>query len=135
MFSLFGVIGGTISSLIGGWDFAVQTLVIFMIADYITGIIVAGIFKNSKKSENGTLESVAGWKGLCRKGGTLLIVLIAFRLDIMLGSSFIRDAVVIGYIANESLSIIENLGLMGIPIPEQLKNGINALMSKGGKQE
>lgn len=133
--SLFGCIGGSISSLLGGWDMAIQTLVIFMAADYITGLIVAGVFKNSNKSENGTLDSKAGWKGLCRKGGTLLIVLIASRMDIVLGSSFIRDAVVVGYIANESLSIIENAGLMGIPIPDPIKNGIDALTGKGDKKE
>jgi len=133
--SIFGCIGGGISSLLGGWDLAVQTLVIFMIADYITGLIVAGVFKTSNKTESGKLESKAGWKGLCRKGGTLLIVLIASRMDIVLGSSFIRDAVVIGYIANESLSIVENLGLMGIPIPDPIKNGIDVLISKGEKKE
>ena len=67
-----GVIGGAIAGLFGGWDTALQTLVIFMAVDYITGLIVAGVFHTSPKTKTGTLESRAGWKGLCRKGVSLL---------------------------------------------------------------
>ena len=69
-----GAIGGVIAGLFGGWDAAMQTLVIFMAVDYITGLIVAGVFHASPKTKTGTLESRAGWKGLIRKGETLLIV-------------------------------------------------------------
>ncbi|MCI9458655.1 MAG: phage holin family protein, partial [Oscillospiraceae bacterium] len=89
-----GIIGGGIAALFGGFDAALLTLILFMGIDYITGLIVAGVFHTSEKTENGMLESRAGWKGLCRKGVTLLIVLIACRLDLMMGSNFIRDAVV-----------------------------------------
>lgn len=126
-----GIVGGMISALFGGWDTALQTLVIFMAIDYITGLIVAGVFKKSNKTETGALDSKAGWKGLCKKGMTLLIVLIAARLDIMMDSTFIRDAVVIGYIANEGISIIENAGLMGVPIPDVIKRGIETLTKMG----
>ena len=125
-----GVVGGVIASLFGGWDAALITLVIFMGIDYITGLIVAGVFHNSGKSENGTLESLAGWKGLCRKGVTLLVVLVACRLDLVMGSNFIRDAVVIAFIANETISIIENAGLMGIPIPAVITKAIEVLKNK-----
>lgn len=128
--SIVGAIGALISTIFGGWDAALTTLVIFMAADYITGLIVAGVFHNSGKSENGALESRAGWKGLCRKGMTLLIVLIAARLDLMLGSSFIKDAVVIAYILNETISIIENAGLMGLPIPPIIEKAIDVLQKK-----
>lgn len=127
----FGVVGGFIASLFGGWDAALITLVIFMGIDYVTGLIVAGVFHNSGKTESGALESRAGWKGLCRKGVTLLIVLVATRLDIALGSTFIRDAAVIAFIANETISIIENAGLMGIPIPRVIINAIEVLQKKG----
>lgn len=130
VFSIIGVVGGFISSLFGGWSAALTTLIIFMAVDYITGLIVAGVFKKSKKTENGALESRAGWKGLCRKGVTLLIVLVACRLDVVLGSNFIRDAVVIAFIANETISIIENAGLMGIPIPAVITKAIDVLKSK-----
>lgn len=126
-----GVVGSTVASAFGGWDAAMITLVCMMVVDYLTGVLVAGVFHNSPKTESGALESKAGWKGLCRKGVTLLIVLVAARLDIILGTGFIRDAVIIGYIANETISIIENAGLMGVPIPEAIKKAIEVLQQKG----
>lgn len=126
-----GLIGSSIAAAFGGWDAAMITLIIFMAVDYLTGLIVAGVFHNSPKSEGGTLESKAGWKGLCRKGMTLLIVLIAARLDMLLGTNFIRDAVIIAYIANEAISIIENAGLMGVPIPSAVRKAVEVLQQKG----
>ena len=128
-----GVVGSTVAAAFGGWDAAMITLISMMVIDYLTGVLVAGVFHNSPKTENGTLESKAGWKGLCRKGMTLLIVLVASRLDIILGTGFIRDAVIIGYIANETISIIENAGLMGVPIPEAIKKAIEVLQQKGSE--
>ena len=125
-----GIIGG----LFGGFDAALLTLILFMGIDYITGLIVAGVFHTSEKTENGMLESRAGWKGLCRKGVTLLIVLIACRLDLMMGSNFIRDAVVIAFVANETISIIENAGLMGVPIPAAIVRAIEVLKNKADSQ-
>ena len=122
-----GVLGGSIAALFGGWDASLATLLIFMGIDYITGLIVAGVFHKSQKSENGALESRIGWKGLCKKGVTLLVVLVACRLDIAMGSSFIRDAVVIAFITNETISIIENAGLMGVPIPAVITKAIEVL--------
>lgn len=128
--TMVGIAGGFISALFGGWDAALLTLVIFMGVDYITGLIVAGVFHHSPKTETGTLESRAGWKGLCRKGVTLLVVLVACRLDAVLGSTFIRDSVVIAFIANETISIIENAGLMGVPIPSAIRKAIDVLTEK-----
>lgn len=129
-FSIIGIIGGVISTAFGGWSAALTTLVIFMAIDYVTGLMVAGVFKKSKKTNNGALESRAGFKGLCRKGVTLLIVLVSCRLDLVLGSNFVRDAVVIAFIANETISIIENAGLMGIPIPSVIVRAIEVLKTK-----
>ena len=129
-----GVVGSTVAAAFGGWDAAMITLISMMVIDYLTGVLVAGVFHNSPKTENGTLESKAGWKGLCRKGMTLLIVLVAARLDIILGTGFIRDAVIIGYIANETISIIENAGLMGVPIPAAIEKAIEVLQSKGEEE-
>jgi len=130
-----GVVGGVITSIFGGWDTAMVTLLIFMGLDYITGLIVAGVFHKSSKSENGALESRAGWKGLCRKGITLVIVIIAYRLDLVVGSDFIRDAVIITFIANETISIVENAGLMGIPIPAVITKAIDILNTKAQDKE
>lgn len=129
--TVIGIIGSTIVSLFGGWDAPLTSLVIFMTIDYITGLIVAGVFHKSKKTENGALESHTGWKGLCRKGITLLIVLVACRLDLIIGSNFIRNTTIIGFIANEAISIIENAGLMGIPIPKVITSAIEVLLKKG----
>ena len=97
---------------------------------------MAGFFHKSNKTENGGLESRAGWKGLCRKGVTLLFVLIAYRLDLTIGVDYIRNAVIIGFIANELISIVENAGLMGIPLPAVIENAIEILTqkSKDGEQ-
>lgn len=130
-----GVIGSFIASLFGGWDAALETLIIFMGVDYVTGLIVAGVFHNSEKTNGGGLESRVGWKGLCRKGITLLVVLIAYRLDVVMGSNFIRDAVIIAFIANETISIIENAGLMGIPIPTAIMRAIDILKNKAESEE
>ena len=132
--TLIGVIGSCIASLFGGWDAALVTLVIFMGVDYITGLIVAGVFHTSEKTPGGGLESRAGWKGLCRKGVTLLVVLVACRLDLVMGSNFIRAAVVIAFIANETISIIENAGLMGIPIPAAIVRAIEILKNKADSE-
>ena len=128
--TVIGLAGSWLASLFGGWDAALSTLLIFMAADYITGLVVAGVFHRSKKTDTGKLESRAGWKGLCRKGVSLLIVLVAYRLDIVIGSAYIRDAVIIAFIANETISIIENAGLMGIPIPAVITRAIEILKSK-----
>ena len=132
LYSTVGVVGGFIAMAFGGWSDALATLMIFMGVDYVTGLIVAGIFKKSKKSESGALESRAGFKGLCRKGVALLIVLVAVRLDIVMHTSYIKDAVIIAFIANESISIIENAGLMGIPIPGVIAKAIDILKEKEG---
>lgn len=130
-----GMVGGLIAEAFGGWDNPLQTLVIFMAIDYISGLLVAALFKRSDKSEDGGLESRAGWKGLCRKGMTLFIVLIAYRLDILIGGSYIRNATIIAFVANEALSIVENAGLMGLPLPKVITDAISMLKKKGEEHE
>ena len=111
------------------------TLVIFMVIDYVTGLIVAGLFKKSNKSQDGGLESLAGWKGLARKFSTLLLVLIAVRVDIALNTNYICDTVVYAFMSNELLSIVENAGLMGVPLPSIITKAITLLNKKGEKDE
>ena len=125
-----GGIGGTIAYLLGGWDTAIETLVIFMAIDYITGLMVAGVFQKSKKTETGGLSSKAGWRGLCRKCVTLFYILVAVRLDMYMGTDFLRNAIIVGFIANETLSIAENAGLMGVNFPEPIKKALDVLMKK-----
>lgn len=122
-----GIIGAFIASLYGGWTDGMTTLLMFMAIDYIMGLLVAGVWHKSKKTEDGRLESRAGWKGLVRKGVTMLIVLVAARLDMTIGTTMIRDTAVIGFIANEGISIIENAGLMGVPLPKVITNALEVL--------
>lgn len=134
--TVLGLVFGYISSLFGGWDAAISTLVCFMAMDYLTGLIVAGVFHKSGKTESGALESGVGWRGLCRKGMTLAVVLVACRLDTVIGSNLLRDAAVIGFIVNETISIAENAGLMGVQFPEPVMQAIEILKKKadGGKK-
>lgn len=133
--TVLGVIGAAISNLFGGWDAALTTLIIFMAIDYASGIIVAGVFHKSSKSDTGGLNSHIGWQGIYRKGVTLAIVLIACRLDLLLDTNYIKDAVVIAFCANELISIVENAGLMGIPMPDVLIRAIDVLKYRGDKNE
>ncbi len=128
-----GMIGAAIANIFGGWSAAMTTLIIFMAIDYITGLLVAGVFRASLKSASGGLESRAGFKGLCRKGVILLFVLIGARIDLLLGTSYLKDAICIGFICNELLSIVENAGLMGIPLPSPVEQAVELLRQKSGE--
>lgn len=129
-----GVTGSLIAGLFGGFDASMVTLIAFMAIDYVTGLIVAAVRK-SPKTDTGGLSSRIGLKGLAKKCVVLLLVLVAARLDITLGTSYIRDAVCIGFIVNELLSIIENAGLLGIPMPAVLKNAVELLQDKDGRNK
>lgn len=133
--TIVGAVGSAIAAAFGGWDSGLVTLLIFMALDYISGLIVAGVFKNSTKTASGTLESRAGWKGLCRKCMTLLFVLVAYRLDLIIGTNYIRDAVIIAFIANELISLTENAGLMGVPLPAVIMKAIDVLQKKSESEE
>lgn len=125
-----GCLGALITTAFGGWTSAMTTLIIFMAIDYITGLICAGVFHKSLKSDSGSLESRAGLKGLCRKGMMLLVVLVACRLDMVLGTTYVKDAVIIAFVANETISIIENAGLIGVPMPTIIVSAIDVLTEK-----
>ena len=122
-----GAIGGVFVTLFGDWNVALTVLCICMGIDYITGLVVAGVFHASPKSEGGGLDSNAGWKGLIRKVATLVIILVAHFVDLLIGTEYIRDAVVVAFTVNEILSILENCALMGVPIPQVLLRGIDIL--------
>lgn len=128
--TIVGTVGSLIASIFGGWTEGLTTLLIFIGIDYVTGLIVAGVFHKSMKTESGALESNVGFKGLCRKGAILLFVLIGHRLDLAVGTSYIRDAVCIAFVANELISIVENAGLMGLPVPAVITKAIDVLKSK-----
>lgn len=130
-----GMVGGFIASLFGGWSVSLTTLLIFMGIDYLSGLVVAGVFHKSPKTATGALGSRAGFKGLIKKLMSLLFVLIGYRLDLAVGTTYIKDAVCIAFMTNELLSLVENAGLMGIPIPSVMKNAIDILKKKSDDKD
>ena len=125
--TVVGFAAGVISWLAGGFDTPILALVICMGVDSVTGLIVAGVFHTSPKTQGGGLDSRVGWKGLARKFVTLLMVVIANLADILLELHYIRDAVIAAFCANECISILENAGLMGIRIPKVLTAALEKL--------
>lgn len=123
-------VGSLVANQLGGWDAALQALVGFMASDYITGLIVAGVFKRSGKSEGGALDSRAGFKGIVKKCAVLVLVWMGAIMDGVIGADYIRTAVTLFFIANEALSVIENIGLMGVPYPAFLKSALEAIKDK-----
>lgn len=130
-----GAVGSAVATLFGGWDAGLATLLIFMGLDYVSGLVVAGVFHTSTKTKTGALESSTGWKGLCRKVMTLIFVLVAHRLDLVIGTNYIRDAVIIAFIANETISLVENAGLMGLPLPAVVTKAIDILQKKAERED
>ena len=128
------LLGGGLSWAVGGFDMAVVCLIGAMAIDYITGLIVAGIFHNSPKTEGGRLDSRVGWKGLARKFVTILIVVVANLADVVMGTHGIRAVVCVGFFANECLSIVENAGHMGLRIPKKLVDAVEELVDKGEEE-
>lgn len=130
--AIVGVGVGLLSWLLGGFDTPILALIICMGADYVTGLIVAGVFHTSPKTKSGGLDSRVGWKGLARKFVTILIVVVANLADLLLGLHYIRDAVIAAFCANECISILENAGLMGIRIPRVLTEALEKLGEEDG---
>jgi toxin secretion/phage lysis holin len=126
------VAGSFLARTLGGWDTALQTLIILMAIDFVTGLLIAGVWQKSSKSQTGALESKAGFKGLIRKGLILLVVLIGVQLDAILGlQAFCRTAIILFFCGNEGLSIVENLGIMGLPLPDFIKSKFEQLRDMG----
>ncbi|MDO4490742.1 MAG: phage holin family protein [Lachnospiraceae bacterium] len=127
--TVVGCIGAAVSNAFGGWSSALTTLCICMMIDYITGVALAVFWQKSNKGD-GSFSSVCGMRGLIKKFMLLVIVYLAYRMDLMIGSSYLKDGVSIAFVVNEAMSIIENAGLMGVPIPDILKKGISVLKDK-----
>ena len=128
-----GLVGGAITTLFGGWTTATATLFIFIVIDYFTGILNALIFKNSDKTMTGGLSSKVGFKGISKKIMIILFLLVAYRLDLTIGTTYIKDSVCIAFICNEVVSITENATLMGFPVPAFITNAIDILKQKSNE--
>lgn len=129
---IFGaVIGAALGAAFAGWTWTPMhtVLVIFMIVDYLSGVIVA-MLGLSPKTETGKLSSKAGFVGLAKKAFIIFFVLLGAALDSALGSSVIQSMIICMYIANEGLSIIENAALLGVPVPKVLKDALEVMREK-----
>jgi toxin secretion/phage lysis holin len=124
-------VGSAAAHMLGGWDGAMRLLIGMMAADYLSGVLLAAVWQRSGKSETGALDSKAGFKGLCKKCAVLLLVWVAVLLDKALDASYIRTAVILFFSGNEGLSLLENVGLMGVPYPKFLHRALEALREKG----
>lgn len=131
---LLASVGGAIFQLFGGWDALLKTLIICMAVDYITGVLVAALGK-SNKSESGKITSLAAVSGIIKKGVILLIILVVAQLEIGTGTDFIRDSVILFFIGSEGISIVENAGLLGVPMPTVLTQWFEVLRKKGDKDD
>jgi toxin secretion/phage lysis holin len=125
-----GAFGGLVAEQLGGWTSDMKALITCMAIDFILGCMIAFVLKKSPKTDSGAGGSQAMWIGLCRKGVTLLIVFVAYQLDLVLKVNYIRTAVIISFIANEVVSIVENSAIIGVPMPAALKKAIDILKSK-----
>ena len=128
-------VGSWFSGGLGGWDAPMALLVALMAADYLTGVLVAAVWQRSNKCATGALDSKAGFQGILKKGMILLLVWLGVLLDNALGAEYIRMAVILFFIGNEGLSLLENLGLMGVPFPAFLQRALEALREQGDQAE
>lgn len=126
---IFAGIGGWLGYFLGGCDGLLYALIVFVIIDYITGVMCA--------INNHTLSSEVGFKGICRKVLIFLLVGIANILDIhIIGSgSVLRTAVIFFYISNEGVSLLENAAHLGLPVPEKIKVVLEQLHDRNTKEE
>ena len=124
---VLGIIGATIAEALGGWDNAIIALLVFMAVDYATGLICAIVFRKSNKSTSGGLSSAACWRGLVKKCCTLLIVVVGHYADVLLGTNFLRTAIVLAFCVEELISITENMALMDF-LPDGVQNVLDKII-------
>ena len=127
------VIGGFFVDFLGGVDTILKALIVFMIVDYITGLMVAFVFHKSRKTKGGGASSKESFKGIVKKMCILLLVGLAHELDYIMGVDYIRALAILFFVGNEGLSVLENVGLMGVPYPEFLKKALEAIKDKGNR--
>ncbi|MCL1884509.1 MAG: phage holin family protein [Defluviitaleaceae bacterium] len=126
-----GLAVSIINRFFGGFDMLLQTLLLLMAVDFISGIISAVVFKCSAKTDSGKLSSRAGLQGFFKKCCCLMHITVAVHLDALLGTNTLtRDAVIIAFCINELISILENMGSMGISLPAPLLNALDVLAKK-----
>lgn len=135
MSSVTGIIGSLLINLIGAPTDDLIILIVLMIIDLIVGFLISAIWQKSSKTDSGKLSSGVMFKGIVKKFFTLVVVVIAFQLDKLLAMNVIRHIVIIAFIVEEILSIIENIAITGIKIPGIIKKALDVLESEVNKSE
>ena len=125
--SFAGLVGTTILNALGGYDIMIETLLFFMVVDYLTGLYIAGVLHKSPKTKSGGLSSTKGYHGLVKKVMVLVLVAVMYRVDLLFNIDYLRNGSIIAFCFQEGISIIENAGLMGVAIPDVVKRGIDLL--------
>lgn len=127
---------GAIAGIFGEWTTLLSILLIAMVVDYVSGLLVAVVGK-SPKTEAGGLSSNVGFIGLAKKGFIMLVVLVATLLDRAIGntSMVFQSAATCYYIANECLSVLENAVLIGLPVPQVVKNALEEMREKNDRHD
>ncbi len=128
--ALMGALGGLMASLFGPWTSDLTALTVLMAVDFLSGVAVALVFHKSKKTPTGAYSSACGFAGLAKKAMLLALVAVGHQMDAVLGINYIRTALCVAFLTNEGMSILENAGLMGIPIPTALQNALDVLGKK-----
>lgn len=122
-----GVIGGFLAYWLGGWDVLLKTIVFLVIADYVTGCI--------KAIYNKRLSSEIGFKGLLKKIVMFIVIAVGYEIQLLIGGSVpLREVIIMFYVANEALSILENAAEF-VPVPDKLKEILLQLRDKGSEGE
>lgn len=127
---LCGSIGAFLGSLFGGFDMALRVALIFMVSDWVIGVLVTLVFKSSSKTEDGKLSSKVMFTGLIKKGFMLTMVLIGHNLDLLLGMEIIRMGVCYYIIAMELTSLMESWSISGLPHPKLFDKILEVLNEK-----
>ncbi len=128
--ALSGLLAGGLAAIFGPWSSDLTALLICMLVDYLSGSAVALVFHKSQKTPTGAYSSAYGFAGLCKKAMLLSMVAIGHQMDVILEFNYIRTALCVGFLVNESMSSLENAGLMGIPIPNVLKKALDVLQKE-----
>ena len=129
--AFFAGVGSVLAETFGGWDSFLKALVMFMVVDYITGMVVALVFHKSQKTKNGGASSEVGYKGIVKKLCIFLLVALSVRIDEISGTHYMRNATIFFFLGNEGLSVIENLGLMGVKYPSFIKKALEVIKENG----
>lgn len=125
----FSAIGGMLGWFLGGMDGFLYALLAFVILDYITGVMVAAVQKK--------VSSEVGFKGICKKVLIFILIGMANIVDVQIigNGSAIRTAVIFFYLSNEGISILENTAIIGLPVPQKLKDVLEQLKDHSDKEE